>query len=110
MPDLFGEIAIDVAAALGAVGEEMVADIKATLSADSDGPATAGAPPRRDTGELVDSIQFDVASEAGGESLTVSTDCPYAPFLEEGDHPFMLPAFEKWADVVTERVAKAVTR
>lgn len=72
-----------------------------------------GEPPRKEFGDLADSIQYELLDYADSFSLTIYTDHQIALWLEAGTarikpRPHFRPCFERWVEVVPERLFQAV--
>ena len=110
---LFDDIRADLASEYDALAQDIAADWK-QLVADQSPPASRpGDAPRRKSGTLENSIEGQAETDGDGVSLTVGSDAPYAAMLENGTarmaaRPSAGPTFEKWAETVLDRTAKAV--
>ena len=68
-------------------------------------PSAPGEPPARVTGELLDSVAYEVLETEKGLSVTVGTAAPYALALEYGTRrmaprPFLRPAFAEMEEEI----------
>jgi len=88
-------------------------------------PSLPGNPPARDTGNLSNSIRYEVYAEPGSPYGVVGTtqkDPPYGQYLEYGTskggwggkgiapRPWLRPAMEKNNEWIRKSIAKAVAR
>lgn len=97
------------------VGAEVAADIKAAISTpvEYDGSkvirSRPGEPPRKESGDLLDSIDFAVEQFDGTEQLSVYSDSKILGYLDGGTstiepRPVFGPAFERWAGPAADRL------
>jgi hypothetical protein len=118
---LFGPIAIDVAAALTAEGERIVAAKRQDLSVPvgtARGPkgqrltvrSKPGEPPRRETGRLQAGFQANVATAALASALTITDPVPYAVPLQQSMRRIVTSDVDaRFGDRVLDAVAAAIT-
>lgn len=119
---LFDEIQSDVHETFELLGPQIQDDWQDLISVDveySGATVTVrskpGEPPRRETGDLYESIQEETETDYGSVSLEISTDIEYAPYLEDGTEkmaprPHRTRTFEKWVDEVIDATLEAVQR
>lgn len=78
-------------------------------------PSAPGEPPNNDSSVLADNIETIRGSEPGTIKYTVSSNAPYAAFLEFGTskmaaRPYMRPALEKNRERISKRLAAAINQ
>ncbi len=121
MPDLFEEIAADVATAMAREGQVIQSAIKDDLSVPVEyetGPrggvivirSKRGEHPRRETGNLQDRVKTDTTSEALKTTMAVYDDATYAEYLDPKlDRPIVTGIDERFGDDVEQAVANAIS-
>lgn len=95
--DELANLAADLSAA-GEKAQNMAADAVAKTAADIAADAKVFAPV--DTGNLRNSIGYDITQDSGGVEAEVGPTASYAQFLEHGTstmapRPFLGPAFDR---------------
>jgi hypothetical protein len=121
--DLFESIRADVFTAMEQFGGEVVAVIQEKISVDVEyttGPrggvrvirSLPGKPPRRETGNLQQSYQSAVETDAEVVTLEVFSDVPYAAHLENGtarvaQRPHVADTADEMAEAFFDRVTAA---
>jgi HK97 gp10 family phage protein len=104
------ELAVQAAVAEGA--DDLRREARALLNVPGAGaPSSPGEPPRRQTGELRDSLRVEIAPDR--LSATVGTDLDYGAHLEFGTQdmaprPWLQPAAQNAAPRIKARIEDAV--
>ncbi len=104
------ELAVQAAVAVGA--DDLRREARALLNVPGAGaPSAPGEPPRRQTGELRDSLRVEIAPDR--LSATVGTDLDYGAHLEFGTQdmaprPWLAPAAENARPKTQARIEAAV--
>jgi bacteriophage HK97-gp10 putative tail-component len=123
--DLFESIRADVFEEMEDFGKDVATDLKERISVPVGyriGPkggtyiirSAPGEPPRKETGTLLNSVESEVETDADVVTLEISSDAPYAGFLEDGTERMApRPVWEDVADEYTDpffdRVVAAVS-
>lgn len=99
---------------LAAFGDEVVQDIRDTISQRYPPPSDAGSPPHQRSGALAAGIVATVEEFVdAAPQVTIESTAPHSRYLEKGTskmepRPFLAPAREKWRGIWRERAMKAV--
>ena len=103
----------EVAAALGAVGDMVLAEARRILATSGAGPSAPGEPPADPTGTLAASLGASLDRAAARITLTAAS--PHAIALEYGTRtmgarPFLRPAVQATADEARRTLEAALAR
>ncbi len=115
----FDEIVSDLMEPLEGVADAMVETVQEFISINVErqgGRVIRSAPgehPRKDTGRLYESIQYEIERDESIITITIDTDTPYAPFLEFGtskmaERPIFEGIMERFEPILLDTAAQVI--